>query len=238
MLALPPAARYVVPAVRSSHKMVLLDVMDTLVADPFWRGFERDLFGMSDMKELFAVKDAESFLCFERGEISEEQHFATYFRDRRPVDGDKIRTYLSQRYHWIDGMHALCTDLKSSGVEMAAFSNYPAQWAPLVESACELSQLCPWAFVSGEHGVRKPSKEAFEAALAAVGLSPHEVIFVDDSVANCEAAESMGIETIRFQGASALRMTLHLKGYPLELSEEVLREGCLELSTEEGGGES
>ena len=74
-------------------------------------------------------------------------------------------------------------------------------------------------------------------ALAAVGLSPHEVIFVDDSVANCEAAESMGIETIRFQGASALRMTLHLKGYPLELSGGAA-EGCLELSTEEGGGES
>ena len=161
MLALPPAARYVVPAARSSHKMVLLDVMDTLVADPFWRGFERDLFGMSDMKELFAVKDAESFLCLERWRDLEEQHFATYFRDRRPVDGDKIRTYLSQRYHWIDGMHACAPTSNLLGwrwrhSQITLHSGH--HWW----RACELSQLCPWAFVSGEHGIRKPSKEAFE----------------------------------------------------------------------------
>ena len=61
--------------------------MDTVIADPFWRGFEKDLFGMASIKDLFAVKDRESFLQFERGEITEQQHFDTYFTDRRTVDG-------------------------------------------------------------------------------------------------------------------------------------------------------
>ena len=43
---------------------------------------------------------------------------------------------------------------------MAAMSNYPAPWAPLIEDAVNLSQLVPWAFVSGEVGLRKPSPEA------------------------------------------------------------------------------
>ena len=96
-LSLPPAARFSPPSVRSPYKLLLFDVMDTLIADPFFRGFERDLFGLHDLKELFAIKDPESFLCFERGEITEEQHFATYFRDRRPVDGCLLYTSPSPR---------------------------------------------------------------------------------------------------------------------------------------------
>ena len=68
MRTLPASARFVKPAVGVSSsssvrpQLVLFDVMDTLVADPFFRGFEKDLFGLSSIKELFAVKDPESFM--------------------------------------------------------------------------------------------------------------------------------------------------------------------------------
>ena len=91
---------------------------------------------------------------------------------------------------------------------MAAFSNYPAPWAPLVEQSVSLSTLVPWAFISGEAGVRKPSREAFEAALAAVGREASGVIFVDDSKANTDAAASLGIASIRFEGADSCRPLL------------------------------
>ena len=64
----------------------------------------------------------------------------------------------------------------------------PAPWAPHVEEATELSQLVQWAFISGEHGVRKPSPEAYEIALTAVGRDASDVIFVDDSEANVAGA--------------------------------------------------
>ena len=184
--------------------------MDTLVADPFFRGFERDVFGITGgIKQLFEVKDQNSFVAFERGDISEEEHFKLYFTDRREVDGASVRTYMSQRYEWMPGMHSLCVSLREAGVPMAAVSNYPAEWAPLVEAAVDLSSLVPWAFISGEVGHRKPSPEAYAAALAAVGRDASECIFVDDSVPNVEAACAYGITSIHFTSADALKPILN-----------------------------
>lgn len=206
---LPTSARFVVPPRASPHRLVLFDVMDTLVSDPFFRGFERDLFGLEGgIKSLFAVKDQTSFVAFEKGEISEEEHFATYFTDRRPCDGRAVTTYLRQHFEWMPGMRELATELRAAGVPMAAFSNYPAPWAPLIEDATSLSTLVPWAFVSGEKGVRKPEAEAYAAALAAVGRTASEVVFVDDSKTNTDAATALGIAAIRFEDAASLRPVL------------------------------
>uniref|UniRef100_A0A7S4BXA4 Uncharacterized protein n=1 Tax=Chrysotila carterae TaxID=13221 RepID=A0A7S4BXA4_CHRCT len=207
-LILPTARFSPVQRIHANQKAILFDVMDTLVADPFFRGFHADLFGFSSVKQLFEVKDQQSFLAFESGAITEDEHFATYFCDRRPVDGAKIRSYLSSRYEWKEGMKELCIELRDAGILMAAFSNYPAQWAPLVEDAVALSTCVPWGYISGERGHRKPSAEAFEGALAAVGCSPDEVVFVDDSRTNVEAAQALGIPSIRFESEPLLRTAL------------------------------
>ena len=284
MTQLAQSARYVPRPPPATHKLVLFDVMDTLIADPFFRGFEKDLFGLEGgIKSLFAIKDQKSFIAFEKGEINEDLHFMSYFTDRRLVDGDKVVNYMKSRYEWLPGMKQLCTELQSAGVEMAACSNCalfaasnadslhvlavgckfralplwvnrfplypragattdPAPWAPHVEEATQLSTLVPWAFVSGEMGVRKPDPEAFAAALAAVGRDAADVIFVDDSATNVEGAAAVGIESIRFEGASALRASLALKGLPLgRLTDDIVRNAALELSREsddddDGGG--
>jgi len=73
----------------------------------------------------------------------------------------------------------------------------------------------PWGLISGEAGVRKPSAEAFEAALKAVGRDRSDVIFVDDSATNTDAAAALGIASIRFEGADALKpVLLELLGLP------------------------
>ncbi len=42
MTILPASARFVVPAsTAAASKLVLFDVMDTIVADPFFRGFHK-----------------------------------------------------------------------------------------------------------------------------------------------------------------------------------------------------
>ena len=207
--SLPASSRFVVPPLASPQRLILFDVMDTLIADPFFRGFEQDIFGLSGgIKSLFAIKDQESFVAFEKGEISEAEHFATYFVDRRPCDGRAVTQYLRAHYQWMPGMHELTSELRAGGVPMAAFSNYPAPWAPLIEEATGLSTIAPWAFISGEKGVRKPSSEAFAAALSAVGRAADDVVFVDDSKTNTDAAAALGIPAIRFEGATSLRPVL------------------------------
>ena len=120
--SLPASARFVPKP--SPHRLVLFDVMDTLVVDPFFLGMEKDLFGLDGgIKSLFAVKDQVSFVQFEKGEISEAEHFETYFNDRRPCDGAAVKSYMLERYAWLPGMKELATDLQAAGIPMAAFSN-------------------------------------------------------------------------------------------------------------------
>ena len=41
MSTLPSSARFAQPEATPACKLLLLDVMDTLIADPFFRGFEK-----------------------------------------------------------------------------------------------------------------------------------------------------------------------------------------------------
>jgi epoxide hydrolase-like predicted phosphatase len=52
------------------------------------------------------------------------------------------------------------------------------------------------AYYSHKMGLRKPSKEIFEAVLEEQGINAAETLFIDDSEANIEAAKSVGLQTI------------------------------------------
>ena len=54
----------------------------------------------------------------------------------------------------------------------------------------------------------KPSPAAYAAALAVLGAAPSDVLFVDDSQANVDGASRMGIATVHFTSAEALRSEL------------------------------
>ncbi|MDD7317211.1 MAG: HAD family phosphatase [Prevotella sp.] len=51
-------------------------------------------------------------------------------------------------------------------------------------------------FLSYEMGMVKPGREIFLTMLAEAGIDAGETLFIDDSAANCEAAESVGINTM------------------------------------------
>ena len=42
----------------------------------------------------------------------------------------------------------------------------------------------------------KPDSEIFEKMLEESGINPEETLFIDDSRANCRAAEALGIHTL------------------------------------------
>jgi putative hydrolase of the HAD superfamily len=50
-------------------------------------------------------------------------------------------------------------------------------------------------YISYQMHLAKPAREMFEAVIADAGINPRETFFVDDSKANCEMAESLGIST-------------------------------------------
>jgi HAD superfamily hydrolase (TIGR01509 family) len=57
---------------------------------------------------------------------------------------------------------------------------------------------------SSDVGFAKPSRAIFDAALREIGVRAEQAIFVDDQIANIEAASSLGICSHRFVDASTL----------------------------------
>jgi putative hydrolase of the HAD superfamily len=69
---------------------------------------------------------------------------------------------------------------------------------------------------SSEIGAVKPSAAYFNGALVQANVSATEALFVDDSLANVEAAAALGIRSHHFTGHVAFSAFLHEAGALIE----------------------
>jgi HAD superfamily hydrolase (TIGR01509 family) len=178
-------------------KVVLWDVMDTLVVDPF-RKTMPEFFGLT-LKELIAVKHPTAWVQFERAELDERRFLESFFTDGRSYDMEGFKACVRAAYAWIPGMEALLRALAERGVGMHALSNYPA-WYTWIDERLGLSRYLSWSFVSCHTGVRKPDPAAYQSALARLECAPEDCVFVDDRAQNCQAARAAGMRAVEFSG--------------------------------------
>ena len=69
-------------------------------------------------------------------------------------------------------------------------------------------------FLSCEIGACKPSDAAFAAVEAALGMAAQQILFIDDTLANVEAARARGWDAIHFTANAALVAELASRGLP------------------------
>jgi len=191
-------------------KTLFLDVMDTIVYDPF--AIELPAFFSSSLDDLLRVKHPTAWVDFECGKMSEVEFANSFFLDGREVDHEGLKACMVGAYEYLPGMVDLLEDLQELGVSMHTLSNYPI-WYEWIESKLEVSRLVEWTFVSCKFGVRKPDSRAFQSAATAIGRPISECLFVDDRRKNCEAAEAAGMASIRFKSSEQLRKEL-IRWYP------------------------
>ena len=187
---------------RSDEPVLLFDMMDTLVLDPFRDTFP-DVLGMS-METLTERARPGVWPDFERGRIDEAMLAARYFRDGTLLDVDRIKTALFGGYAWIEGIEPVLAELRDADVQMHVMSNYPAWYHP-IEERLGVSRYLPWTFVSCDTGRRKPDQDAFEYVAKSLDVEPRRLVLVDDREMNCEGARRAGMDAIRFTSATALR---------------------------------
>lgn len=199
------------PRGKMSPPILLLDVMSTLVHDPF--GHELPDFFDCDMRALIPQLSHQAWVDFESARIDEATFFDRMFHDGRRVDGEGLRGLLRASYRWLEGIEPLLASLRAQGVEMHALSNYPV-WYELIEDELGLSRYLSWRFVSWRTGVRKPDPRAYLEAARALGVEPERCLFVDDRRDNCEASEAVGVPAIRFESARSLAEALRRRGVP------------------------
>ncbi len=70
----------------------------------------------------------------------------------------------------------------------------------------------PPLLFSFQLGALKPSAEAFEIALDRLDVSAKQVLFIDDTPANADAARATGMEDVRVTSAAVLRKILDAVG--------------------------
>ncbi|XRB15710.1 uracil phosphatase [Pseudoscourfieldia marina] len=196
----------------SSPSVILWDVLDTLVYDPFYQHMPA-FFDMT-FDELMARKHPTAWLDFERGVLDENQFAESFFKDGQTVDMQALKAHMNEQYKWIEGMDQLVGDVSASGnVQQHLLSNYPT-WYEMIESklALEKTHGLQWTFVSTRTGFRKPEAGAYEYALDALGCDASQVIFVDDRKANVEAAEQLGMRGVHFEDATSARAAIKSHG--------------------------
>ncbi len=191
--------------VKAGRPVILFDVMDTLVEDPFYTHIG-DFFGMT-LRELVRAVNPTAWPEFERGELTASEYYAKMFRDGREFDHRAFEARIHAEYRWLDGMRELVARLTSRGYELHALSNYPI-WYEMLDEKLELSDHVPWTFVSCRTGVRKPDSEAYLGAARALGVEPGDCLFIDDRPQNCAAAERARMPAIVFENADALSAEL------------------------------
>jgi 2-haloacid dehalogenase len=102
----------------------------------------------------------------------------------------------------------ILTELSRAGVACYALSNMEAETFPLRLERFAFLGLFDGIVISGLEGMAKPDRAIFELLLERFGLDPGSTLFVDDNVANLEAAFSLGMSTVHFRSPEGLRRSL------------------------------
>jgi putative hydrolase of the HAD superfamily len=95
-------------------------------------------------------------------------------------------------------------ELREDGFPVALLSNESPELEERLRQL-EIHDLFDPVLISAQIGVMKPDITAYRVALQALQTAPHEAIFVDDSLTNVRAAQTMGIHAILFRGGLDLR---------------------------------
>ena len=181
--------------------IMLFDVMDTIVHDPFFHEIPA-FWGMTS-SQLMPLLSEESWDLFEKN-LMDEQTFAThFFKDNRSYDFNTLKQLMIDAYRFIPGMENLLTQLTKNNYEIHALSNYPC-WYQHIENKLTLSRFLSWTFVSCNIGIRKPDKALYHHVLNHLNIPPEDLLFIDDRQINTDAAASVGFDTITYQSIDHL----------------------------------
>ncbi len=111
----------------------------------------------------------------------------------------------------IPGTVALLNRLADAGHVLHFLSNMPRPFVPMLDRHAFFSRFASGIW-SGLVGLSKPQDEIFALAEQRFEAAPEELLFLDDSPANVEAARARGWQALLFTDAVAAEATLRHSG--------------------------
>ena len=107
---------------------------------------------------------------------------------------------------------ALMRRLKAAGRPVYALSNFATVKFAIARKMFDFLNDFDHAVISGHVGAAKPDPRIFEILFKQVGRRPEELLFVDDSLKNVEAARALGMPAIHFDRGVDLTSELAAHG--------------------------
>jgi len=142
---------------------------------------------------------------------------------RHPERREQIEAY---RTRWtemlgdpIQATVEILEELRGTDVALYALSNWSAETFPVARPRYPFLEWFDGIVISGEERLIKPDPRIFHVLLQRYGLEAGETVFIDDQVANVEAAEAVGLVGIRFVDGPQLRADLRSLGVLEDLPE-------------------
>ena len=99
--------------------------------------------------------------------------------------------------------------LASGGFRLGILTNMPHELAPrFKERFADVIATAAATVISCEVRLVKPMREIYALTAAKLGLRPEEILFFDDSDANCRGAEESGWSAVRYTGLAGAKAAL------------------------------
>jgi putative hydrolase of the HAD superfamily len=154
---------------------------------------------------------------WEKGLITADEYLQrTVFFEPRPFTPEEFLQAMKERSVLLphSAMRILQELAASEEIELAMLNNEARELNDYRIERFELGRYFDSFFSSCYVGLRKPDPKIYDLALDVLQRDPEEVVFIDDRQGNCDAAEALGIHSIRYideaQCVQALeRLDLH-----------------------------
>lgn len=169
------------------------------------------------LREVF---NSVEWFRLDHGTIGQEEAAAA-MRSRLPA---RLHDAVERLIEWwklevrpVEGMAELLEELKSLGYGLYLLSNASVRH-PEYFDRLPSAQYFDGRFVSAFYKLLKPQYDIYHAMLREFDLKAEECFFVDDSIANIEAAYCVGISGAIFDGdVERLRALLNRAGIPVKM---------------------
>jgi putative hydrolase of the HAD superfamily len=149
--------------------------------------------------------------AWERDAISAKEYLdATVFYQPRDFSHDEFLDVIRAQSQLLpDGAMGILGELAASDKCMVGALNNEARATNDYRfNKFGIREHLKVAFSSCYVGLRKPGREIYKRALDILGVPAERILFIDDRAENVAGAESVGMKSIRFTGAGALRAEL------------------------------
>lgn len=165
------------------------------------RAFEKA--GLRGIRSILTgTNEGGIFSAYERGEISTPE-FRNGIRQltSQPLTDDEIdRMWINELLNIPQEKLDLLVSLRNRYDLYLLSNTNELHWKYVAEDLLprqnyRTEDLFQETFLSFRMKLAKPDPEIFREALRKAGIKPEETLFIDDSAVNCQAAQSVGIQT-------------------------------------------